>query len=151
MYRPGRRLCVIEAHWRCRELSTLNLNYLHTGPTDCGRRDAVNLTQLSPLLLFCPRFGYRLQPASGPACGQIRADCTMGRCCTKCINETRTHTLNQQPRATLAVQSIQDLLGGGKKKLFAVDSHSLLVYSDFSVKVKRTSVWICVYMRRASV
>lgn len=54
MNSPGPQLCVIKAHWRCRELSTLNLNYLHTEPTNCGRQEAVNLTQFFPLLLFCP-------------------------------------------------------------------------------------------------
>lgn len=54
MNSPGPRLCVIKAHWRCRELSTLNLNYLHTEPTNCGRLEAVNLIQFFPLLLFCP-------------------------------------------------------------------------------------------------
>lgn len=48
--------CVMEALQCCREPSTLNLNYLHTESSNCGRQEAVNLTQLFMLLLSSALF-----------------------------------------------------------------------------------------------
>lgn len=44
------QLCVMKAQCCCRELSTLNLNYLQTESTNCGRQEPVNLTQSFTLL-----------------------------------------------------------------------------------------------------
>ena len=72
----------MKAQWCCRELSTLNLHYLHTDSTNCGRQEDVTRTQrFIPLLssvLFSSLFllGWGLsrgQPTSGPPCGPVRA------------------------------------------------------------------------------
>lgn len=69
----------MKAQWCCRELSTLNLHYLHTDSTNCGRQEDVTRTQLfipllSSVLFLCLFFFlgwglFRVQPTSGPACG----------------------------------------------------------------------------------
>lgn len=48
----------MKAQWCCRELSTLNLHYLHTDSTNCGRQEDVTRTQLfipllSSVLFLC--------------------------------------------------------------------------------------------------